>query len=148
MRIIIAFFTAVLFNGAGFADIDTNRSNLIGVWQVENGLDENMKSLWVFEGKGEAIRITHSKNSHIVAEVECKATGSDCEAIEDGRAAKVSLYFNGSMLVELVTRGSEVFKRRFTVQEQDSMGIELIPIVPDGKLQTFKLKRVKSDSAQ
>ena len=148
MRIVITFLTAVMFNGAGFADNDTTRSTLIGVWQVENGLEENTKSLWVFEGKGDAIRITHSKNSQIVADVECKATGRDCEAIEDGRPAKASLYFNGSILVELVTRGSEVFKRRFLVQERDTMGIELISIVPDGKPQAIKLKRVKSNSAQ
>jgi hypothetical protein len=61
----------------------------------------------------------------------------------------VSLWFNGPKLVELETRGSEVVKRRFEIISQgdganEVMEMELIPIVPSEKTQTFRYKRVQS----
>jgi len=74
--------------------------------------------------------------------------GRECEGKDAGREAKISLWFSGPKLVQLETRGSEVVKRRFAAsQPGDSMEIEVIPIVPDGKKQVLKLKRLHPTTA-
>jgi hypothetical protein len=47
------------------------------------------------------------------------------------------------MLVQLETRGSDVVKRRFVVQSQDDlMEVEVMPLVPPGKTEVLRFKRV------
>jgi hypothetical protein len=66
-----------------------------------------------------------------------------------GRHAKVTFYFNGAKLVQLETRGSKVVKRRFSVDDQgDSMEVEEIPVVPEGKTVIEQFKRVQASAAQ
>ena len=61
----------------------------------------------------------------------------------------VSMWFNGPRLVELETKGSEVVKRRFMILPKgDVMEMELIPIVPGGKPETFQFKRVELSARQ
>ena len=54
------------------------------------------------------------------------------------------MWFSGPKLVELVTKGRQVIKRRFAVAEAgDTLELEVIPIQPDGKTETIRLRRVQ-----
>lgn len=75
--------------------------------------------------------------------------GKECASEDAGRRSKVSMWFNGPMLVELETRGSQIVKRRFRITANgDTMDLETIPIVPPGKSETVHFKRVPSTVAK
>jgi hypothetical protein len=57
------------------------------------------------------------------------------------------MYFDGPALVQLMTKGSDVTRRRFAVTGQgDTMEIEVMPIVGADKADTLHLKRIKLTS--
>lgn len=148
MRMRLAIWVAALFSATTFGDDVSARANLMGTWQLENGADKDAGSVWVLENKGDALHIAYSENDRQVADFECNTMGRECEGKDAGREAKISLWFSGPKLVQLETRGSEVVKRRFAAsQPGDSMEIEVIPIVPDGKKQVLKLKRLHPTTA-
>jgi hypothetical protein len=126
-----------------FADEASDRAKLIGTWQPTSG----EPATWTLEQNGDALRITESQSDREVSKLECTVGGQECQVKDDGHKAKVSLWYNGGKLVEMETRGSEVFKRRFSANG-DEMEIEVIPIVPDGKPQVLKLKRTKVEARQ
>jgi hypothetical protein len=130
---IIAILGAVAF----FADDAGDRGKIVGKW-----LDQGSNLHWLIEDKGDSIRIMQSQNDQQVSLIDCKI-GSECQVKDGGRTAKITLYFNGPKLVEFETKGSETVKRRFSATD-DAMEIEVIPIVPDGKTQVVKLKRVSA----
>lgn len=79
-----------------------------------------------------------------VAEFECGTEGSECAIKDTGRHAKVSMWFNGSKLVVLETRGDRIVKRRFGVSgKEDTLEPEIIPIMPAGKTETLRFRRVR-----
>ena len=133
---------AIMFVTAAFADDSTARARLIGHWQpAEPTAKDN--GVWTLEsGGGDVLRVTYSVGDQKLGEFECSTTGRECEVTDSGKSAKVSMWFNGSNLVELETKGREVLKRRFAVAEQgDTLDIEVIPIVPEGKTETLHFKR-------
>jgi hypothetical protein len=134
-----------LFGGIAFADDTEARTLLLGQWQSQGGDEQN--SVWTIEQKGDQIRVAASKGDLKFLEFECKPLGVDCEAKGAGKSAKISMYFNGPALVQLETKGSEVTKRRFTAKDQDSMDIELIPLVPGGNPETMHMKRIHNSAA-
>jgi hypothetical protein len=116
-----------------YADDTADRANLSGKWQESS-------STWVIQENGDSIHVAYLENGQPQSEFTCKI-GSECD-VKGSRKAKVSLWFNGPKLVQMETRGNEVVKRRFSANG-DEMEVEVIPISPDGKAQTVKLKRVK-----
>ena len=120
--------------GGDFAD----RDRLIGKWtQGASGTDES----WSFETVGDSLRVTHMLKQK-PDEFRCNIMGHDCDVKLSGKRARVSLWFNGGMLVELETRGSEVIKRRFKAGDGDALQVEIIPINPGGKPETEVFRRV------
>ena len=116
-------------------DDSGDRAKVAGKW-----LDPDSKLNWMIEDKGDSVRIMQLMDNQQVSMIDCKL-GSECQIKDGGHSAKVTLYYNGPKLIELETRGSETIKRRFSATG-DAMEIEVIPIVPDGKTQLVKLKRV------
>jgi hypothetical protein len=141
MRIRLAAMGAVLILVAA-AD---QRDKLIGKWQPAGAKDEGES--WALETVGDALRISHSVKQKTEA-IECNIMGKDCEVKLGGHKAKVSMWFNGDMLVEMETRGAEVVKRRFKVAGDDTMKMEVMPIVPEGKTETLEFKRVGMEAAR
>ena len=119
------------------ADNSGDRTKVAGKW-----LEPDSNLNWLIEDKGDSIRITQSQNNQQISLIDCKI-GSECNVKDGGHAAKITLYYNGPKLVELETKGSETIKRRFSATD-DAMEIEVIPIIPDGKTQVVKLKRVSA----
>ncbi|SRR5579885_2437429 len=136
--------SVVLLGGVAFADDQASRTLLVGEWQSQAGGES---SVWTIEQKGDVLRVAASKGEQKLLELECKPVGVDCEAKDSGKSAKVSMYYNGPALVQLETKGSEVTKRRFTAKDQESMDLEIIPIVPGGNTETVHLKRIHSPAA-
>lgn len=141
MKVAAIVIPALLLAGAAFADDTNSRALLIGQWQNQSGADQN--SVWVIEQKGDELHVSASKGEQKLLESECKPVGVDCEAKDAGKSAKVSMYYNGPALVQLETKGSEVTKRRFIAKDQESVDLEVTPIVPGGSSETVHLKRVK-----
>ncbi|HXK03387.1 MAG TPA: hypothetical protein VMS37_13355 [Verrucomicrobiae bacterium] len=128
-----------LLAAAALGDDTADRDKLIGKWtQGSADADET----WSLETVGDSLRVTHILKQKS-DEFECNIMGHDCDVKLAGKRAKVSLWFNGGMLVELETRGNEVLKRRFKAGEGDTLQIEVIPINPGGKPEMEHFKRVQ-----
>jgi len=129
------------------ADDKADRDNLVGSWESDAG--SGTPTGWTFANKANMIEVTQTEDGKAIANFECKTEGSSCEIKSNGKKATVSLWFNGSKLVQMETRGSDVVKRRFGVLPQgDTLELEVIPIVPSGKTETYRFKRAQSTSAR
>jgi len=134
---------SLLFASSAFAD-DAGRAKLLGAWELQGGADAGGRASWILEEKGESWQVTYTQGNQKPAVFECAIDGRECTAKDLGHGAKVSLYFNGSKLVEMETKGPEVVKRRFGISEKgDEMEVEVIPIVSNAvKAETLHFKRV------
>ncbi len=145
MTVPIVALSTLLLAGAAFADDYAGRAKLFGKW-LQNDGNGDARSTWILaEAPAEAIHITSSSGAQTLAEFECNTVGKECEVKDAGRKSKISMWFNGSKLVEMETRGSQVLKRRFNVTgDGNTMDMETIPIFPAGKVETTHFKRVPS----
>ena len=125
--------------GGALADDEADRDKLIGKWQEQGkGADAAL----VLETKGDDLHVVRSLGGGKEEEFACNIMGRDCEVKLAGHKAKVTMWFNGPMLVELETRGSEIVKRRFKiVADGDTMEVENIPLAPAGKTTVTKWER-------
>jgi hypothetical protein len=135
----IAGLTILLAAGVLGDDADA-RDKLLGKWHPAATADS--EEAWSLETIGDALRISHSLKQK-TDQIECNIMGKDCDVKLGGHKATVSLWFSGSMLVEMETRGKEVTKRRFHVDGDDTLKLEVIPIEPPGKAETAEYKRMK-----
>ncbi len=139
-NVAIVFFAALALATAAPADNAINRAKLSGAWQSET----TAGATWILDQKPGTVHITCSEGDRTVAEFECNTMGHECEMKESGKSAKVSMWFSGSKLVVLETRGREVVKRRFSVAEQgDTLNLEVIRVMPEGKTETLRFRRVQ-----
>lgn len=123
------------------AETVSDRSKLAGTWESATP-GKGGPEAWVIEEDDSGLRIKHT-DSGKVTEFACDRGKRDCEVKGDARKLQVSTWFNGPMLVQLETRGSDVVKRRFVVQSQDDlMEVEVMPLVPPGKTEVLRFKRV------
>jgi hypothetical protein len=101
---------------------------------------------WQLEANGEALHIIYVQGNQKLAEFTCATDGRECATKESGHAAKMSLWYNGSKLVMLETKGSDVVKRRFGIADAGGqMDVEMIPIMPTSRAETVHFKRTKTD---
>jgi len=125
------------------ADDSSARARLVGAWQPQDSTAKDA-GVWTLERKGdEVMHISYSVGDQKMIEFECGTTGKECKVKDSGKSATVSLWFNGSRLVALETRGQEVLKRRFAVGDGDSLEVEVIPIQPDGKSEKVVFRRIQ-----
>lgn len=125
------------------ADDTTARAELIGAWQPKDTAVKDV-GMWTFQSKGsDVIHITYAVGDQKMVEIECETTGKDCKVKDSGKSAKVSMWYSGRNLVSLETRGDEVVKRRFDVDDGGALEVETIPIQPAGKTEKLEFRRVK-----
>ena len=55
------------------------------------------------ENKAGSLHITNSQGEQKLSEIECKPTGTECEGTALRKKTRVTMYFNGPTLVQLVT---------------------------------------------
>jgi hypothetical protein len=129
---------------AALADDQSDRQKLIGSWEQQSPAESALAISWTFTATGHSMRIRQLEGGSKVADFECETEGTPCEIKTGGKRAMVSLWFNGPRLVEMETKGSDVVKRRFKIlPASDAMEMEVIPIVPGGKTETFEFKRAQ-----
>jgi hypothetical protein len=127
---------------SAFADDESDRAKLIGRWEQSDGKGE-VRSTWALETSADSIRVTNLNRSQTVLQFECNTMGKDCAVEFGGKAATLSMWFNGPKLVEMETRGTRILKRRFCVADGgETLDVEIIPIVPTGKSEIAHFKRV------
>jgi hypothetical protein len=119
-------FTGVFLSSVALADDAADRVKLAGAWQGES------KAVWILESQGDAFHITNSLGDKKVSDFAC-APGKKCEVKDMGRKVTVEMYFNGSRLVVIKTRGEEIVKLRFGMAEGDELELEVMPVAPAGK---------------
>ncbi|HZL57260.1 MAG TPA: hypothetical protein VFC21_09275 [Bryobacteraceae bacterium] len=124
---------------AGMASAQTaSQPSLSGTWVLQK--DSSVKL--VVEQMPEKIHVKEMKGDQVRTEFTCNVDGKDCAIKEDGHSAKVALWFNGPKLVELVTRGTEVTRRRFTMtNDGKSLEVESSPMSEQGKTEIVAYSR-------
>jgi hypothetical protein len=124
---------------------DEQRERLSGSWQESAAGDAS--SLWTIENNNGKLRITETVKGEKQVEFECSPTGKECEGSDHGRRAKVSLWFNGSKLVAMVTRGNDVLKRGFQVSADGTeLQMEVISITPPAEPLLIRLRRTETST--
>ena len=118
--------------------------DLSGTW-IDNS---NANTRITFQEKGDKIQVHETDGDKVIADYTCNLSGQQCEIKEDGHSAKVMIYYNGSKLVEITERGSDVSKRRFSLSKDgNSMTMELIPLSSEGKTITRTYQKQDSQVA-
>ena len=133
-----AGFLVLLLSSVSYAGAENDRDKLNGSW-VQQGEAENS---WTLNADGDNMHVTQTDGGKKIADFKCDTRGAGCDVKISGKKAMVSMWFNGSKLTQMETSGSEVIERSFTILAQgDVMEVEIIPIVPGGKKETFRYKR-------
>jgi hypothetical protein len=136
-RAAIALALALLWAVAAAAG-DDSAKKLAGNWEAK----DNPAHTWTFEQTDKGMHVIETGNGKTVADYVCNTSGRDCDIKREGRDAKVSLWYNGPTLVEMMTEGSHVVKRRYApASEGTALEVEVIPIVPEGRTEKLALLR-------
>ena len=132
MRLARYAFTAFAVIGAAslplIADTQADHDGLIGTWNENGGAHG-----WVIENGANGLHMTQLEASTPIADFTCATDGHDCAIKISGKKAKVSLYYNGSALIQLETRGDTITKRKFLV-DGSGLKVEVTPMT--GKVAT------------
>jgi len=136
MKTILYAFTSIvalaLLTVPTRADDKADRAGLIGSW-VQNGGTH----AWVIDTQPDGLHVTEIENYSPIADFQCNTYGQSCDVKISGHKATVSMYYNGSALVQLETKGDDIVKRRFSVSG-NSMKVEVTPMT--GHVQTQELE--------
>ena len=132
--------TAVaLFLLAGLA-IAADKPDLSGTWRLEGEshlVEGVLPAITIVQKESElhvadASAKTNNKNA-----IDCNTVGKQCEAKLDGEPVKVSYWFNGPVLVEMLSFGKDgdrvIKTKRSLSDDGQKMTVEVIQIVPTGK---------------
>jgi hypothetical protein len=99
-----------------------DRPDFSGTWQLDPAKCElhNMKvsdASWSIQESADTIDLTEKEGGKAI-EVKCSTEGKECSV--NGEKAKASFWYNGTMLVEMETKGDHVTRYR-------------LKLSPDGK---------------
>ena len=145
MKIALAMIIGLAFAVCAAGDQAEDRAKLSGTWATESASGKPMT--WVIEQKADTAHFVNSEGDQKAADFECSTRGKECEIAESGKQAKISMWFNGSSLVQMETKGSDVTRRKFSI-DGDKMSVEIVPIAPEGKTEILHFKRVQTTAAQ
>jgi hypothetical protein len=130
---------ALAFTGFALADDTGDRANLLGVWQPQ----DNSGGSWTLQSTGEdELHLTEMEKDQKASDFQCNTVARECEVKDAGQKWKVSMWYNGPRLVVQEIRGpNKVMRYRFHAVDKDSLELELVPIVPEGKPHVIKFVR-------
>jgi hypothetical protein len=137
---------ALLVVSAG-AEEKANHEKLLGSWQLQGQATENRATEWIFALSGSDLQITQLNGEKVLARFVCATNGSTCKIKTGDDKGTISMWYNGTKLVQMETKGSAILKRRFEVLAPgDVMEVEFAPIVPDGKPEVFHFQRLPASA--
>ena len=126
------------------ANAEGDRNKLNGTWAQQAGTESNPASLWTFSPDGDAMHVIQTDGGKKIADFKCDTKGVGCDVKIAGKKVTLAMWFNGAKLIQMETSGSDVTERSFAILSNgDAMEMEIIPIVPSGKKETFEYKRVQ-----
>jgi hypothetical protein len=136
------WMAAVLLAGATLYASD--RPDFSGTWVTADRNAATPK--WQIEQREEDIQVKALEaGDKLDREYKCGTVGKECATKEDEKKGKVSLWYNGPMLVEMYQSkdGKSVVKTQRKLSDDGStMTVVVVPIVPaGGEPQTFTYKR-------
>lgn len=118
-----------------------------GTWEMNAGksqLSDTRSTTLTVQESGDKIKISSSTrkgDSVVTVEFTCSTNGKECEFDEGGHKSKVSLYFNGPVLVVFKTDGPETDSASQWNMQVDSGGklltVAISHILPAGKDETL-----------
>ena len=130
--------TLAALAAAGTAYPQSASPALSGTWVLQK--DNTVKL--VVEQTPEKIHVREMKGDQVRADYTCNLDGKDCSVKEDGHSEKVALWFNGPKLVEMITRGAEVSRKRFTLADGGkTLQVEFSPMSTQGKTEILAYSR-------
>ena len=142
---LVVLTVAFLFAPVCFAQTSSSDPDLSGTW-----LDNSNSAIKIaFQEKGDNIKVHQTDGDKVIADYSCNLNGTQCNVKEDGRPMKVMIYYNGSKLVEIAERGSDVEKRRFSLSSDgNTMQMEVIPMSSSGKSTTHTFQKQEPQEAK
>lgn len=146
MRGSLTFFAlAFAFAPILFAQGAASPPDLSGNWVDSTNSTQKI----TISEKGDTIKVREMDGDRVVADYTCNLSGQPCKFKEEGRPVQVTLYYNGSKLVEFKQRGNEVEKRLFTLSNDGkTMQVETIPLSSTGKSNQRTYQKQDSQVAQ
>ncbi len=107
-------FTTSLFLSLACLRLSADPPNMSGHWQVDDSKsrfrDEKTLALDIQQQEGQITftrTYTDEHGKQAFARFTCKADGKECEFDENSHKAKVSLWYDGPMLILLKTNGEK-----------------------------------------
>jgi hypothetical protein len=138
----LMFLMLPLVGAICLADDAADRAKIVGSWAAESAAG---KTSWILEKTGDGLHFTYTQGAEKLADFQCSTSGHECEVQISGKPCKVTLYYSGPSLEMLETRGDAVMRRRFRIASGGrEIDVETASIVPDGKPETVRLKRVQA----
>ncbi len=110
----------------------------MGTWELnasKSQLSDVRSTTLVIQPAGDKIKIaatTKKGDSVVTAEFTCPTSGKECEFDEGGHKSKISLYFNGPVLVVFKSDGPDT----------DSASQWNMQVAPDGKVLTMAVSHI------
>ncbi len=132
--ILCSLSLAVIFASAAAAQTP----NVSGTWISDS--DSSLK--WILDQKDGKMRIQEVAGDKVKADFTCSLSGEECSVKEDGRSAKLMLYFNGDALVKISERGSDTVKQRLTITvDGKTLNVKTVPLSSSQKAETVSFRR-------
>jgi hypothetical protein len=114
------------------------KSGFSGRWALQQ--DDSVEL--ILEQTSDSIQLREAKSGATRTEYTCNTHGKECPAKDAGHSAKVSLWFNGPKLVEIMAKGREVTRRRYSITNDGStLRVEVSPMSGVGKNETLVYTR-------
>lgn len=128
-----------------------DRPDFSGIWVASDSKAETAK--WQIEQQNDEIQVKALEaGDKIDREYKCGTSGKECATKSDEKKGKVSLWYNGPMLVEMYQSkdGKSVVKTQRKLSEDGAtMTVVVIPIVPAGaEKQTLTYKRDEQSASR
>lgn len=140
----IAISLLVASTNAG-ADEGADQERLVGLWQLQSRSASNTLTDWIFVVNGGTLQVTQLDGGKVIIKFQCSIYGSTCKITTGNSMGTISVWHDQAALVEMETKGSVIIKRRFAVLAQGNvMEMEVIPVVPSGRAETFRFRRLQA----
>jgi hypothetical protein len=140
MRVLLI---ASLLTASSVMAADVERERLLGTWEPQNTA---VHEVWTLESDGSRLHIVRTEDGKTTLDLECVPNGSECMAKDEGKKAKITMYFNGAVLVQFETRDGDVTRRKFE-PEGDRMKVEEEPLTGSAKTHSADFaRRLRADA--
>jgi hypothetical protein len=124
---------------AAAAGQSAEKLDISGTWRLGSSASDSAKVIVIQQGVDEINIREVDTSGKVQTDVKCSTRGVECPIKINGDAAKVTYYFNGPTLVELVWRGKNVTKtRRSLSPDGEKMIVEVMAMNPPGDPEKFE----------